>query len=257
MLWDESPVQVAGKSKDFRSVATKGSGVQLDQLARSEAESEVGVQNPLHCTKTRNRRNHRKDPRSLRRSEPSLQDRADPAGDDGDLDGKSIVLSMDEIRHLFKHHGNAESEALRGQDAITDENFREVLSAIFDPDTVEKSEDKSGVISLVFQKEYNGTTTAVTVVSEKKKALTLKSAWITKNGSHISPPSDVQAPNQTPNSELSMNADPMDSIPQNSDSVNRKYSISEENPPESPDVSENEATPALTDLESILSIWSE
>ena len=69
-------------------------------------------------------------------------------------------------------------------------------------------------------------------LEEKKKALTLKSAWITKNGSHISPPSDVQAPNQTPNSELSMNTDPSNSIPQNSDSVNSKFSISEESPSE-------------------------
>ena len=49
-------------------------------------------------------------------------------------------------------------------------------------------------------------TLAVTVSSEKKKALTLKSAWITKKGQHISPQSDVQAPNQTSDNELSMNA---------------------------------------------------
>lgn len=136
--------------------------------------------------------------------------------------GKSIVLTMDDLRHLFKQHGNPEAEAQRGQEAITDENFGDVLTAVLEPDNVTKSEDVSGVISLVFQKENNGTTTAVTVVSEKKKALTLKSAWRTKKGQHISPPSDVQAPNQTPNSELSMNADPTVSIAQTADSVKRK-----------------------------------
>lgn len=136
--------------------------------------------------------------------------------------GKSIVLTMDDLRHLFKQHGNPETEAQRGQEAITDENFGDVLTAVLEPDHVTKSEDGSGVISLVFQKENNGTTTAVTVVSEKKKALTLKSAWRTKKGQHISPPSDVQAPNQTPNSELSMNADPTVSIAQTAGSVKRK-----------------------------------
>ena len=136
--------------------------------------------------------------------------------------GKSIVLTMDELRHLFKQHGNPEKEAKRGQEAITDENFGEILSAMFEPDSITSSEDESGVVSLVFHKENNGTTTAVTVVSEKKKALTLKSAWRTKKGQHISPPSDVQAPNQTPNSELSMNANPKVSITQTADSVKRE-----------------------------------
>ena len=135
--------------------------------------------------------------------------------------GKSLVFASDEIRHLFAHHGNEKSEALRGQEAISKYNLSKIVDAIFNPDDVTSTEDSSGTVSLVFKKEMDGAITAVTVVSEKKKALTLKSAWITRKEQHISPPSDVQAPNQTPNSELSMNAVPNNSISQKAEKYNR------------------------------------
>lgn len=139
------------------------------------------------------------------------------------VDGKSVVLSSDDIRHIFKQHGDAKSEATRGQEAITIDNFSDVMEAIFSPDSVTSSTDKSGVVSLVFTREAENKTTAVTISSDKKKALTLKSAWITKKGQHISQKSDVQAPNQTSNNELSMNA-VTSSISQTRQNVNSKIS---------------------------------
>ena len=55
----------------------------------------------------------------------------------------------------------------------------------------------------------------------------------TEKGQHISPPSDVQAPDQTPASELSMNADLTDSVSQTPESVKSKCSVSEKSPTES------------------------
>lgn len=138
--------------------------------------------------------------------------------------GKSIVLTSDDIRHIFDHHGSAFSEGQRGQIAITADNFDSVLRTIMEPDTVKPEVDKSGAISLVFKKEVNGNVTAVTVVSEKKKALSLKSAWITvqKEKQHISPPSDVQAPNPTSETVGSMNAVSNNSIHQKSENVKGK-----------------------------------
>ena len=130
-------------------------------------------------------------------------------------DSLSLVLHSDEIRHIIKHHGNVEAEQQRGQIAIAPDNIDIVIKTVMAPNTVEKSTDSSGTISLVFKKEINGKVSAITVLSQKKKALTLKSAWIIKEKQHISPPSDVQAPNQTPNSELSMNAVSNNSISQN------------------------------------------
>jgi len=119
--------------------------------------------------------------------------------------GKSVVLTSDEIKHIFNQHGNAQKEALRGHEAITFDNFLSVLEAIFEPDSVSVEKDSNNVVSLIFKRNNNGITTAVTIVSEKKKALTLKSARIIKKKQHISPPSDVQASNPTSNNERSMN----------------------------------------------------
>lgn len=143
--------------------------------------------------------------------------------------GKSIVLTSDDIRHIFDHHGSAFSEGQRGQIAITADNFDSVLRTIMEPDTVKPEVDKSGAISLVFKKEVDGNVTAVTVVSEKKKALSLKSAWITvqKEKQHISPPSDVQAPNPTSKTVGSMNAVSNNSIHQKAENVKRKSEIGE------------------------------
>lgn len=143
--------------------------------------------------------------------------------------GKSIVLTSDDIRHIFDRHGSAFSEGRRGQIAITADNFDSVLRTIMEPDTVKPEVDKSGAISLVFKKEVDGNVTAVTVVSEKKKALSLKSAWITvqKEKQHISPPSDVQAPNPTSKTVGSMNAVSDNSIHQKSENVKGKSKIGE------------------------------
>ena len=122
------------------------------------------------------------------------------------IEGKSVVLSSDDIRHIIKQHGNETSESSRGQKAVTVDGFTDIMETIFSPESVTSSTDRSGVVSLVFTKTIDDKITAVTVSSEKKKALTLKSAWITKKGQHISPQSDVQAPNQTSDNELSMNA---------------------------------------------------
>lgn len=151
--------------------------------------------------------------------------------------GKSIVLTSDDIRHIFDRHGSAFSEGQRGQIAITADNFDSVLRTIMEPDTVKPEVDKSGAISLVFKKEINGNVTAVTVVSEKKKALSLKSAWITvqKEKQHISPPSDVQAPNPTSETVGSMNAVSDNSIHQKSENVKRKSEIGENTRFELPD----------------------
>lgn len=133
-------------------------------------------------------------------------------------DGSGLALSSYDLRHIFKRHGSENSESLRGQEAITERNFPNVLEAIFTPERVSANTDTSGTVSLVFEKNVDGKTTAVTVVSKKKKTLTLKSAWITKKGQHISPPFDVHAPNQTPNSEWSLDTAPNGSI-SNEDAV--------------------------------------
>ncbi|MBO5888612.1 MAG: hypothetical protein J6Q58_00550, partial [Clostridia bacterium] len=70
------------------------------------------------------------------------------------------------------------------------------------------------------KKNINGRITAVTILSEKKKALTLKSAWIIKNKQHISPTVDVQAPTITSKTRKSMNTVYSNSILNTEEKVN-------------------------------------
>ena len=111
---------------------------------------------------------------------------------------KGITLNRSDLRHIIAKHGNAESEALRGQINITPKNFSQIIDTIADPDKVRAEvNEKSGLTSVIFVKENNGVTTAVSVLSEKKKALTLKSAWIINKKRSTSPTPDAEAPRST------------------------------------------------------------
>ena len=96
-----------------------------------------------------------------------------------DVEGKSIALSSDDIRHIFARHGENGTALRKGDIAVTQENFENIIETLIEPDSVSRT-DQNGVSGIMFQKEINGKITAITVVSGKKKALTLKSAWITK-----------------------------------------------------------------------------
>lgn len=135
--------------------------------------------------------------------------------------GKSIALSSDDIRHIFRKHGTDGTELTRGQVAVTQENFENIIDTLIEPDTVSRT-DENGVSGLMFQKEIGGKVTAITVVSEKRKTLTLKSAWIQKEKQHISPPSNAETLNRTSETLQSMNAVLTDSIAENSENVNTK-----------------------------------
>jgi hypothetical protein len=136
---------------------------------------------------------------------------------------KSIALNSHDLRHMIKEHGDAESEAMRNQEAISDANFEYVIETIADPDELDSEKDEnSGVISLIFKKEISGKTTAITIFSEKRKTLTLKTAWIIKKEQHISQPTNAEALIRTPEARSSMDTVPTDSITDPAKKVNRK-----------------------------------
>lgn len=135
---------------------------------------------------------------------------------------KSIALNSHDLRHMMKEHGDANTEAMRNQEAITADNFEYVIETIADPDEVTSEKDeKSGVLSLIFKKEIAGKTTAITIFSEKKKTLTLKTAWIIKKEQHISQPTNAEALIRTPEARSSMDTVPTNSISDSAENVNR------------------------------------
>ena len=133
--------------------------------------------------------------------------------------GKSLALSSADIRHIFIKHGTNGTEMTRGQVAITQENFENIIDTLIEPDTVARS-DENNMVGLKFQKEIGGRVTAITVMSEKRKALTLKSAWIQKEKQHISPPSNAEALNITSETLQSMDAVSNNSISKIEENVN-------------------------------------
>ena len=135
--------------------------------------------------------------------------------------GKSIVLSSDDIKHIFNEHGKVSSEQPRGQIAVTQDNIETIIETIIEPDTI-KGVNENGVVKIIFKKEIDGKITAITVLSEKKKALTLKSARITKNKQHISPTDNASALPSTSKTGKSMNTVYSNSISETTEKVNPK-----------------------------------
>lgn len=135
------------------------------------------------------------------------------------VDGKSIALSSSDIRHIFKKHGTNGTELTRGQSAVTNENFENIIETLSDPDTVELSDDHNN-IGVIFKKEIDGKVTAITIVSEKKKALTLKSAWITKKKQSTSQSPNAETLNRTSETLPRIKTVSDSSISKNSENVN-------------------------------------
>lgn len=133
--------------------------------------------------------------------------------------GKSLILTSDDIRHIINGHGNDSVESLQGQVGVKIDDFYRILETVVDPENVNISIDKSGTIALILEKEINGKVTVITVSSDKKKSLSLKSAWIKKEKQHISPPINAEAKTITPETKGSMNAVSDNSISQKSGDV--------------------------------------
>ena len=138
-----------------------------------------------------------------------------------DVKGKSLVLNSSNLRHIFNNHGNAASEALSGQIAVTKNNIESVIETLVEPDSVERS-DENGKVGIMFKKNINGRVMAITILFEKKKALTLKSAWIIKNKQHISPTDNASALPSTSKTGKSMNTVYSNSISETTEKVNPK-----------------------------------
>lgn len=138
-----------------------------------------------------------------------------------DVAGKSIALSSSDIKHIFKNHGIDGSEAARGQIPITEANFENIIETLVAPDTTERS-DVNGNIGIVFKKNIDGKISAVTILSEKRKALTLKSAWIQKEKQSTSLTPNVQALSLTSETGQRLKTVSTDSIAENSENVNTK-----------------------------------
>jgi len=95
-----------------------------------------------------------------------------------DLTGFNLELRADEIRHLFKEHGNAKTENPRGQRAITIDDVANFANIVQNFDKVAVS----GFNGLKFVKKANGRISTITLYAEGNKSLSLKTMWVNVGG---------------------------------------------------------------------------
>ena len=99
-----------------------------------------------------------------------------------DIEGYNVALLSDTVEHDLNDHGSEEAEALRGQRAVTDEDFARVPEVIMDYDYVEDAgKSKSGAPSIRFIKNFDGRTTVIVDVSKKHHSLFVETVFAHKN----------------------------------------------------------------------------
>ena len=136
-----------------------------------------------------------------------------------DVTGYNVVLRASEIRKVLLYsHGNVETEELRGQQAVTEEDFLLIPQIISEPDTVERvGEEFNGKPTIKFVKTIQGRKTVISYVSDKHMDLTVKTMYSGKEKS-LPTTADVKSPALT--SKTSSGTASTNIISDNSENIN-------------------------------------
>lgn len=131
-----------------------------------------------------------------------------------DVNNYNCTLASDEIRKIFKDHGDEQREALRGQRAITEDDIVHIPEVLQAPDKIKLSDKKyDGKSAIEFTKNIDGRLTVVAVVSDKHLDLRVQTAYANKKRD-LATPIDEHASINTP--EASRGTVSNDSIAQKS-----------------------------------------
>lgn len=137
-----------------------------------------------------------------------------------DVNNYNCTLSSDEIRKIFKDHGDEQKEALRGQKAITEDDIVHIPEVLQAPDKIKLSDKKyDGKSAIEFTKNIDGRLTVVAVVSDKHLDLRVQTAYANKKRD-LATPIDEHASINTP--KASRGTVSNDSIAQKSDLSTQK-----------------------------------
>lgn len=157
-------------------------------------------------------------------------------------DNYNISLKSDTVKHIFKEHGDAEKENLRGQLPITDDDILNIANVINNYDDVHSSgtsdENKP---SITFEKNINGNTVVVTYVSDKHHNLEVQTMYKFKNNKGV-PSTEANALNAlaTTSETDSGTETPKNIIPQNTENVNQDDNAEIKKPRKKDIISEDE-----------------
>ena len=116
-----------------------------------------------------------------------------------DVENYNLSLGSFEIRKILKDHGSEETEAPRGQRAITPDDFSHIVDIVLNPTSIELSENTyMGKPAIEFTGNYNGRMNVVAVVSDKRLDLFVQTIYANIKKENLSTPIGEQAPINTP-----------------------------------------------------------
>lgn len=141
------------------------------------------------------------------------------------VEGYNCSLSGNEIRKIFKDHGNEETEAPRGQRAINENDIINIPLVIQSPDTIQLSHKSyQGKPVINFIKDIDGKVTVSAVVSDKHLDLFVQTAYVGIKKGNLPTPTGEQAPINTP--KASRGTVSTTNIYNPDEKVNGKFSLS-------------------------------
>lgn len=121
-----------------------------------------------------------------------------------DVEGFNLSLGSNEIRKILKDHGDPATEAMRGQRAITADDFAHIADVVLSPSNIVLSDQTyNGKPAIIFSGEYNGRMNVVAVVSDKRLDLFVQTVYVNVKKGNLSTPTGEQAPINTPEANSS------------------------------------------------------
>lgn len=121
-----------------------------------------------------------------------------------DVEGFNLSLGSNEIRKILKDHGDPVTEAMRGQRAITADDFAHIADVVLSPSNIVLSDQTyNGKPAIIFSGEYNGRMNVVAVVSDKRLDLFVQTVYVNVKKGNLSTPTGEQAPINTPEANSS------------------------------------------------------
>lgn len=142
-----------------------------------------------------------------------------------DTYGRNVTLRADNIRKMFKSHGNEAKEKTRGQRAITADDFALIPNVIGEPDSIVRSpDDYKEKPAIMFEKTVDGSRiTVVAVDSGGSLDLFVQTMYAGIKKESITNVTDANTPAIT--SETSVGTAPTSYVPQNEAEVKPQHSL--------------------------------
>ena len=96
-----------------------------------------------------------------------------------DILGYNVAIQQNEIRKIFKQHGQEERERKRNQRAVKVADFVDCIDVLTNPDSIEMSGKKyRGVDTVIVKKEITTDVTVVALISKGKRELRVQTMYI-------------------------------------------------------------------------------